>query len=72
MVRCDRKYDGQFDPTNNLTYEVLSSVLTEANKTFEDPYIHFGGDEVTLICWDLKPSIREWMIVHGVSTYKHL
>jgi hexosaminidase len=42
------------------------------NTTFEDPYVHFGGDEVLAVCWDLKPSIKKWMLENDVATYKDL
>lgn len=44
MVRCDREYSGQFDPTLNLTYEVVRDVLKEVNSNFIDNFVHFGGD----------------------------
>jgi hexosaminidase len=42
------------------------------NETFDDPYVHFGGDEVLALCWDLKPSIKQWMLENGISSYKEL
>ena len=44
IVKCDQAYDGQLDPTNDLTYEVIRDVFSYANSVFDDPYIHFGGD----------------------------
>ena len=56
VVRCNNVYTGQFDPTLNVTYEVVTKVMEYVNKFSEDPYIHFGGDETSDSCWDLKPS----------------
>lgn len=33
------------DPTNALTFEVVSDVITEINELFPDSLVHFGGDE---------------------------
>lgn len=72
IVKCDESYHGQFDPTNPLTYELLTSVMKYVNQTFEDPYLHFGGDEIDDECYDDYPSIKAWMKVHNISTYKQL
>ncbi len=40
--------------------------------TFEDSYVHFGGDETSESCWDLKPSIKVWMAQNNISSYKNL
>ena len=55
VVRCNSVYTGQFDPTLNLTYDLVYHVMNYADEMFEDPYIHFGGDETSNSCWDLKP-----------------
>lgn len=65
-------YTGQFDPTLDLTYQVIEDVLREVNEMFIDSVVHFGGDEVELLCWDLRPSIKEWMIKNKIPTYKDL
>lgn len=44
VVRCNSVYTGQFDPTLNVTYEVVSKVMNYLNQYSSDPYIHFGGD----------------------------
>lgn len=70
VVRCNNVYTGQFDPTLNVTYEVVTKVMDYVNKFSEDPYIHFGGDETNDICWDLRPSIKEWMKTNNMTNYK--
>ena len=44
VVRCNSLYTGQFDPTLDLTYDLVKQVMTYVDGMFEDPYIHFGGD----------------------------
>lgn len=70
MVKCNAVYSGQFDPTLDLTYEVVNDVMNYVNQVFEDPYVHFGGDETVESCWDLRPAIKAYMIAHGIKTYK--
>ncbi len=72
VVKCNNAYEGQFDPTLDLTYDVVKQVMTHTNAIFHDPYVHFGGDEVVQSCWDRKPSIKEWMKEKNISTYKDL
>ena len=45
---------GQLDPTLNLTYEVVESVMTELQEVFFQGYFHFGGDEINQGCWHFK------------------
>ena len=46
--------------------------MNYTSKVFEDPYIHFGGDEVDQECWDKRPSIRQWMDQNNIKTYEEL
>ena len=39
------------------------------DNTFSDEFVHMGGDEVNLTCWDRKPSIKTWMKDQNISTY---
>jgi hexosaminidase len=71
-LNCNGKYEGQLDPTLNLTWEVLTSVLNYTNSTFADDYIHFGGDEVVYDCWGTRPAIVAWMKTNNISNYKSL
>jgi hexosaminidase len=72
VLNCNNIYEGQFDPTLNDTYNLVYHVLNYANEAFEDPYIHFGGDEVEYSCWNKKPSIKEWMNENNISDYVSL
>lgn len=60
---------GQFDPTLDLTWEAVKEVITYVNNTFDDNYVHFGGDEVLLECWDQRPSIKEFMVANNLPDY---
>lgn len=50
-LNCDGIYQGQLDPTLNMTWEVVTGVLKYMNATFIDDYVHFGGDEIDKDCW---------------------
>ena len=71
-LNCNGKYMGQFDPTLNVTWDVVNKVFTFVNKTFDDEYVHFGGDEVVYECWDQRPSIKEYMKANNIADYKGL
>lgn len=42
------------------------------NDNFEDTYVHFGGDETSESCWNIKPSIKVWMDQNNIASYKDL
>jgi hexosaminidase len=46
--------------------------MRHINQTSTDPYIHFGGDEISESCYSQRPSIMEWMKAHGMSNYTQL
>lgn len=71
-LNCNGKYEGQLDPTLDLTWSVLSNVLSYVNSTFADDYAHFGGDEVVYSCWGNRSSIVSWMKDNNISDYKGL
>ena len=35
-------------------------------------YLHIGADEVQTECWDLKPSIKQWMVENDIPDYNTL
>lgn len=59
--------DVPLDPTNPLTYEVVTGVLQELAEIFPDQYFHLGGDEVKYGCWNESESITTWMKSHGMK-----
>ncbi|CAD8062286.1 unnamed protein product [Paramecium sonneborni] len=67
------KQYGQFDPTLDLTYEVVKSVLQDLADMFEKvQFVHFGGDEAIQSCYNQRPSIKEFMNQHGIADYIEL
>lgn len=71
-LNCNGIYQGQLDPTIDLTWEVVSKVLNYVNSTFTDDYVHFGGDEVVYNCWGKKDSIVAWMKENNIPDYRSL
>ena len=72
VLKCNHDYEGQFDPTLDLTYDVVVDTFKFINDIFTDDYVHFGGDEIEEECFDERPSIKQWMDEHGFKTYKEL
>jgi len=54
------------NPTLASTYEVISNVISYLSSVFHDEYIHIGGDEVVLGCWDENSEVVNWMKEHGI------
>lgn len=50
-------YLGPIDPTKNMSYTFLKKLLNEVLHVFKDKYIHLGGDEVPLTCWQSNPEV---------------
>ncbi|XP_077486330.1 beta-hexosaminidase subunit beta-like isoform X2 [Amblyomma americanum] len=48
------------DPTKNLTYSLVQSLISQVAKVFKDPYVHLGMDEVYYDCWRSSPQIRKF------------
>lgn len=71
-LNCNGKYEGQLDPSLDLTWDVLTKVLNYTNSTFVDDYTHFGGDEVVYDCWGNRQGIIDYMKQHNISSYKAL
>jgi N-acetyl-beta-hexosaminidase len=71
-LNCNGIYMGQFDPTLPMTWDVVQKVFTYVNATFDDEYVHFGGDEVVYDCWSQKQNIKDYMVANGIPTYYDL
>ena len=66
-VKCG-PFEGQLDPTVNLTYEVVRGILEDTLSYFPDEFVHLGGDEVNSDCWLSKPWIKDFMDQKGLKT----
>ena len=67
-------YDGsyqsssQLDPSNPATFTLIENLVEELVEIFPDEYIHFGGDEVQVPCYNSSEKIRAFMGTKGWST----
>ncbi|KAI7841169.1 hypothetical protein COHA_005135 [Chlorella ohadii] len=52
---------GPINPARNETYGFLWRLIREATRSFPDPYLHLGGDEVDHECWKSNPEVQAFM-----------
>ncbi|GFR96772.1 beta-hexosaminidase subunit beta, partial [Elysia marginata] len=57
MDRIVKGYLGPIDPSKNATYRFLEALFQEVVDVFQDTYLHLGGDEVPLGCWQSNPEV---------------
>lgn len=60
------------DPTMDETYNFIKGIIGDINNYFTDELVHLGGDEVRSVCWDERPSIKEFMKKHNIPDYNAL
>jgi len=60
-----------FDPTIESTYTFITNFLKEIVQVFHEKYIHLGGDELDLSCWNTPP-ITNWMKSNNISSLSDL
>jgi len=56
------------NPASPKTWATITKVLGEVSNTFPSPYLHVGGDEVRLGCWEYSvqaEDIQAWMSENG-------
>jgi len=56
------------DPTQPFTYQLVQNFLLEMATLFPDAYVHLGGDEVVMGCWEENPAVSKWMQQHGMDS----
>ncbi|KAK8785317.1 hypothetical protein V5799_008318 [Amblyomma americanum] len=52
------------DPTKNLTYSLVQSLISQVAKVFKDPYVHLGMDEVYYDCWYDRENMMFITLLH--------
>ena len=64
-------YDGSFqsasqlDPSQPATFKLLDALVAELSEIFPDDYLHLGGDEVQIGCYNSSDRVRAWMVSNG-------
>ena len=58
---------GPLDPSKESTYTLLWQLIREVASRFPDIFIHLGGDEVDVECWQRNAEVREWMREQGMG-----
>ena len=57
------------DPTNEKTYQIITSILKQLFEIFPSKYIHIGGDEVNDQCWTNSTEIINWTYNHNMTVF---
>ncbi|XP_020532041.1 beta-hexosaminidase 3, partial [Amborella trichopoda] len=55
------------DVSNEFTFKVIDSILSDFSKVFNFKFVHLGGDEVDNSCWLTTPHVRQWLNRHGLN-----
>lgn len=61
-VACPAPALPAMDPSSNVSYALLASVLQTLRAGFADDWVHLGGDEVDVDCWLANSSLRAWLL----------
>ncbi|XP_045192314.2 uncharacterized protein LOC123548818 isoform X3 [Mercenaria mercenaria] len=54
-------YLGPMDPTKNETFRFLKNFFKDVLHSFKDQYIHLGGDEVPMTCWQSNLEVTKFL-----------
>ena len=70
---CAQKYSANvnnqaLNPTKDETFALVNSILTDIKQATSTKFMHLGGDEVVYGCWDVDPSIAEYMSANGIAS----
>ncbi|XP_062511528.1 uncharacterized protein LOC134187426 [Corticium candelabrum] len=64
------------NPSKNLTFEIIEDLLKEvtgqadAPPLFPDRFLHLGGDEVNVTCWETSSAVNRWMRKNNLDSYE--
>ncbi|XP_052231450.1 uncharacterized protein LOC127844929 isoform X1 [Dreissena polymorpha] len=53
-------YLGPLDPSKNETFRFLKNFFKDVLHVFKDEYLHIGGDEVPMTCWQSNPEVTKF------------
>nr|XP_018914551.1 PREDICTED: beta-hexosaminidase subunit beta-like [Bemisia tabaci]XP_018914553.1 PREDICTED: beta-hexosaminidase subunit beta-like [Bemisia tabaci]XP_018914554.1 PREDICTED: beta-hexosaminidase subunit beta-like [Bemisia tabaci] len=68
LAQCNTTGEyGPVDPSEPNNYVFLQRLLIEIASVFKDKYIHLGGDEVEIKCWEDNPKIASFMNKYNMS-----
>jgi hexosaminidase len=59
---------GVLDPSNDKTYDLIRGVITDLNNTFPDNFIHLGGDEVRVSCFNHSTTMLQFKTDNNLTT----
>ena len=85
LVRNDGRHQGQrvpmvehgidrisLNPLQNETYVFVQQLLQDIFHSFDDQYLHIGGDEVNKECWETNEEIKAWININGSAHASNL
>jgi hexosaminidase len=74
MSRCPDPSE-PLDPSNPDVYDFVRTIYQDLKDIFPDEFVHVGGDEVPLDCWENSPDIKQWMddqnMTNAVDAYEY-
>ncbi|KAM9955772.1 hypothetical protein ACTFIW_001977 [Dictyostelium discoideum] len=50
-INGEYTFSAPLDPSNDLVYTMIESILKTVKSVFTDPYLHLGFDEIPFDCW---------------------
>jgi hexosaminidase len=66
------RYYSPADPSSEVLYDVIDTVLAELTSVFPDDYWHVGGDEPHYECWNGSAKVTAFKRKHGGMTNQEL
>ena len=66
MPKCPNPSE-PVDPTNPAVYDFVENIYKDLTSVFVDEFVHVGGDEVGMNCWNSSATIRKWMVDHNMT-----
>jgi len=76
MSQCDERGPNDFsaplDPTLPIVYDFVENLYQEVATLFPDSFVHIGGDEVNMDCWNHDDKVMKWAKSHGMTKANEL